>query len=192
MNWKYIFNPFLKFSEKHLLIVGVLSVIIGSFIGNSFSVTYDGVFDAHPSATTFMESLKENAINILAVSVLLIILGKIINAKTRIIDIFSISMIYRIPIYISGIFINIPLFNKITNKVLANKDHLENIKFDTMELVSILAASSILMILLIYSITLLVNGFRTATNLKKWQYYIYFAIVLIIAEVLSKILINSL
>ncbi len=61
-----------------------------------------------------------------------------------------------------------------------------------MELISIMAVSSILMIFLIYAIVLLVNGFRTATNLKKWQYYIYFAIALIIAEVLSKVLINNL
>ena len=192
MNWKYLFNPLLKFSERSLLILGILSIVAGSLIGHYFSLTFDGAFDTHPLQITFIESLKENAINILMVFILLLILGKIINLKTRLVDIATISMIYRIPIYISGPLINLPVFKAIADKVLANKDNLENIKFETLELFSILAASSVLMIFLIYSIVILVNGFRTATNLKKWQYYVYFAIVLIIAEVLSKTLINNL
>lgn len=192
MNFKYIINPFSRVSERNLLIIGFLSIIAGSIIGKYFSVTYDGTFDAHASAITFIDSLKENAINILVVFVLLLILGKIIYPKTRFIDILTISMIYRIPIYISSTLISLPFFNNITNQVIENKDHLENIRFDTMDLFSILVVSSILMIFLIYAIVLLVNGFRTATNLKKWQYYIYFTIVLIIAEVLSKFLINKL
>lgn len=192
MNWKYLFNPFLKFPERNLLIAGFLSVIAGSLIGKYFSVTYDGIFDAHSSSTTFLDSLMENAINILVVFVLLLILGKIINPKTRLIDILNISMFYRIPIYISSTLVTLPLFDNITNQVLENKDHLENIKFDIIELFSILSVSSILIIFLIYSIVLLVNGFKTTTNLKKWQYYIYFTIFLIIAEILSKFLINNL
>ncbi len=192
MNWKYFFNPLLKFSERSLLILGILSVIAGSLIGHYFSLTFDGAFDTHPLQINLLESLKENAINILMVFILLLILGKIINPKTRLVDIATISMIYRIPIYISGPLINLPVFKTIGDKALANKDNLENIKFETLELFSILAASSVLMIFLIYSIVILVNGFRTATNLKKWQYYVYFAIVLIIAEVLSKTLINNL
>lgn len=192
MNWKYLFNPLLKFSERSLLILGILSIAAGSLIGHYFSLTFDGAFDTHPLQITFIESLKENVINILLVFILLLILGKIINRKTRLVDIATISMIYRIPIYISGPLINLPVFKAIADKVLANKDNLENIKFETLELFSILAASSVLMIFLIYSIVILVNGFRTATNLKKWQYYVCFAIVLIIAEVLSKTLINNL
>ena len=182
----------MKFSERNLLIIGVLSVLAGSLVGKYFSVTYDGIFDAHSSPNTFINSLKENAINILTVFVLLVILGKVIYPKTRFIDIINISLIYRIPIYISSPLISLPLFDKISEQVLNNKDHLENLKFDTMDLISIMVVSSILMIFLIYAIVLLVNGFRTATNLKKWQYYIYFAVVLIIAEVLSKVLINNL
>ena len=132
MNWKYFFNPLLKFSERSLLILGILSVIAGSLIGHYFSLTFDGAFDTHPLQITLLESLKENAINILMVFILLLILGKIINPKTRLVDIATISMIYRIPIYISGPLINLPVFKTIGDKVLANKDNLENIKFETL------------------------------------------------------------
>lgn len=191
MNWKYFFNPFLKFSERYLLLIGILSVIAGSLIGMIISVTFDGVFSIHPAARTFAESLKENTINVSVVFISLLILGKIINRKTRLIDILAISMIYRIPLYLSAFFVKLPVLDRVIEKIEVHKDHLANLKFDPMELVLILGISSVLMIFLAYAVILLVNGFRTATNLKKWPYYIAFVIVLLAAEVISQTLITN-
>ena len=44
-------------------------------------------------------------------------------------------MIYRIPIYVSGPLINLPVFDSVANQVLANKENLENIQFETLELI---------------------------------------------------------
>lgn len=191
MNWKYFFNPFLKFSERYLLLIGILSVIAGSFIGMICSVTFDGVFSTHPSVRTFAESLKENVINVSVVFILLLILGKIINRKTRLIDILAISMIYRIPLYLSAFFVKLPVLDRVIEKIEVHKDHLANLEFDPLELVLILGISSVLMIFLAYAVILLVNGFRTATNLKKWPYYIAFVIVLLAAEIISQTLITN-
>ena len=191
MNWKYFFNPFLKFSERYLLLIGILSVIAGSFIGMICSVTFDGVFSTHPSVRTFAESLKENVINVSVVFILLLILGKIINMKTRLIDILAISMIYRIPLYLSAFFVKLPVLDRVIEKIEVHKDHLANLEFDPLELVLILGISSVLMIFLAYAVILLVNGFRTATNLKKWPYYIAFVIVLLAAEIISQTLITN-
>ena len=60
MNWKYLFNPLLKFSERSLLILGILSIVAGSLIGHYFSLTFDGAFDTHPLQINLLESLKEN------------------------------------------------------------------------------------------------------------------------------------
>ena len=192
MNWKYLFNPFVKFSEISLLIVGLISIVIGSFIGNYFSVTFDGIIDAHSASRSFLSSLKENLINVILVFIVLSILGKIINSKTRLIDILNISMIYRIPLYLSGLLINNPILKSVSDQVAANIDTPQNIKFEALELVAILAISSVLILLVIYSIVLLVKGFKTATNLKKWQHYVFFALAFILAEVFSKIIINNL
>lgn len=191
MKWKYFFNPFLKFSEKSLLIVGLLSMVAGSFCGKYCSVTYDGVFSVHSARRTFLESLQENTANVLVVFLLLLILGKIINSKTRMIDILNISLIYRIPLYISGFFVNVPILNRVAEKIEASKDNLQNLKFDPLELIMISGISSFLILILVYAIVLLINGFRTATNLKKWQYYVAFAVVLIIGEVLSQTVIHN-
>lgn len=192
MNWKYLFNPFVKFSEISLLIVGLISIVFGSFIGNYFSVTFDGIIDAHSASRSFLSSLKENLINVILVFIVLSILGKMINSKTRLIDILNISMIYRIPLYLSALLIDMPILKSVGDKVAANIDSPQNIKFEALELVAILAISSVLILLVMYSIVLLFKGFKTAINLKKWQHYVFFALALILAEVFSKIIINNL
>ena len=174
------------------MIVGVLSIIVGSSIGSYFSVIYDGIVDAHSAPTTFINSFKQNIINVLTVFAVLIILGKLINSKTRIIDILNISMIYRIPIYLSSTLISIPLLKNIGDKVLANSAHPENIEFEVLELVALLAISSVLILFIVYAIVLLTNGFKNATNLKNRFHYILFALALIVAEIVSKIIINNL
>lgn len=80
---------------------------------------------------------------------------------------------------------------RVANQVLANKENLQNLQFNPTDLIIVLGFSMIMMVFLAYSIVLLANGFRTATNVKKWQHYVFFAIAIVIAEIVSKILINK-
>lgn len=191
MIWKYIFNPFLKYSEKTLIIIGIISIMLGSLCGSYFRVSFDGIFDAHLSASiTFLDSLKENLINVFVVFILLSILAKILYKKSRIIDILSLSMIYRIPIYLMTLFISNPMLASVNDKIMKDIENPVNIDFSIWEMTVLAGVSIVTIVLLVYAIVLLTNGFKTATNLKKWQNYIWFAAALIIGEIVSKMLIN--
>lgn len=192
MNWKTIFNPFSKFTETQLLVFGIAITVIGSFFGFFFQVSYDGVLDVHSKNVTFFESLKENAVNVFSIFVVLLVLGKIINQRTRIIDILNTSLVSRLAIYLIAIFANNPVMERITNQVLESKDHLENFQLNPTDLIITMGISILMMVFLTYFIVLLVNGFRTATNIKKWQHFVFFAIAIIVAEIISKILISNL
>ncbi len=192
MNWKTIFNPFEKFDEKPLLLFGIAITLIGSFFGFFFQVSYDGVLDAHQNSVTFIGSLKENTVNIFSIFVVLLVLGKIINRRTRIIDILNTSLVSRLPIYLTATFVNNPAMEKVANQVLENKDNLQNFQFNPTDLVVIMGISMVMMVLLCYFIVFLVNGFRTATNVKKWQHFVLFAIAIVVAEIISKFLIYNL
>ena len=192
MNWKLFFNPFEKFSEIQLLVFGIIITILGSFIGSSLGVIYDGVFDVHVYQTTFAQAILVNFINILSVFVPLLILGKIINSKTRIIDILNVSLISRFPIYIAGLLANNEKMNGITENILKEINTPEKLQIPTTDLVYLMVFSSLMMILLVYSIVLMFSGFRTATNVKKWQHFIFFAIAIIVAELISKVTIGGL
>ena len=113
MNWQIILNPFIKFSEKQLLIVGISSAIAGSLIASMIGVTFDGLIDVHLyPEITFLDSLKENSILIILITLLLFGFGKIINSKTRFIDILNSSLLFRIPFYISALLTSIPVIKK--------------------------------------------------------------------------------
>lgn len=189
--FKSIFNPQGRFQENHLLIFGCLSFILGSGIAYFCGATYDGIFDVHlplNGKISLSKLILENAINVICVFVLLFIFGKIINPKTRWIDILNASLLYRIPIYISVFFTALPVFNHLSKMVQENQGNLTQFPFSAIDLVQILVASMLIMLLFVYAIVLLVNGFKTATNTKKWQHFVVFTFLLIIAEIISKIL----
>ena len=190
MNWKIIFNPFEKFSEITLLIFGIIITLIGSWISYHFGVIFDGIFDAHISEITFGQSLLTNIFNIISVVIVLFILGKIINPKTRFVDIINIAMISRIPIYILGIFTNNEKMNSITDKLINGINNPKTIPISSEELALLLIFSVVGLMAIAYMIVLLVFGFRTATNVKKPQHWVFFAFALIVAEIISKFLMD--
>ncbi len=42
-----LFKPFEKYSEKTLLLLGVIFTLIGSFVAYVFNIRFDGVIDVH-------------------------------------------------------------------------------------------------------------------------------------------------
>lgn len=190
MNWKLLFNPFGIYSEKQLLVSGILITLAGSFVGSLFNVTFDGVLDVHQYETDFLTSLKENSINVACIFIVLFILGKLINRKTRAIDIFNTAMVSRFPQYISAMITALPVLKKVEDEIISHQGDLQHLNFQPMDLMLLFVISMILLAITAYYITLLVNGFRTAVNAKKWQHFVGFAIALIIAEIISKLLIS--
>lgn len=193
MNLQIILNPFTRFSERQLLSIGIISAIAGSLIAVACGVTYDGVIDVHTYPdTTFVDSVKENLIAIILLTCLLFALGKIINPKTRFIDILNSVLIFRIPFYISALLTSVPAMRNVEKEVLKNMNSLDKMSIQPFDLTVLLLISILLIVFLVYSIMLLFKGFKTATNAKKPINYISFAIALILAEVISKIILSTL
>lgn len=179
---KTFINPLSKFQENTILTTGIIGLVITSLVGYVFNVKFDGAFDAHTtSSTTFINSFLENLIQVLCVFVLLFALGKIINKKTRGIDILNTSLLYRIPFIFIGILTGLPVYKKVEMLIKDN-----NLTLESMDYIQLITSSIFILLLLIYSIVLLVNGFKTATNAKKWQHYVALTLVLIAIEIISK------
>jgi len=190
MNWKLFFNPFSKFSEKALLISGILFLVVGSFIGYYFGVTYDGIFDVHISTVTLIESLTENVINVVILSLLLFIAGIIINSKTRIIDVLNVALISRFPIYLAGLFANNQRISEISEQLMDSVHQETPASVSSSDMMILMLFSAVLILLLAYQLMLMVFGFKTAVNARKWQHWLLFAFALIAAEVISKAIIH--
>ncbi len=188
-----LFNPFEKYSEKALLIAGVFFTLIGSYIAFLFNIRFDGLIDIHTyKEISFLQVLSDNAVNIFSSALLLFIIAKYINKKTRIVDIIVISLIARIPYYL------LPIFN-INNSLgksgeeilqLTNPEFIGQISFFSWSITIVFAIFSILF--LVWYIALLFNGFKVASNAKGAKHIVLFIIVILLAEILSRFLIIQL
>lgn len=110
---KIILNPFQTFSEKKLIAFGITTALIAIILSVPFNGRFDGVIDLHfVQKTTLLKSALDILIGILIITIMLFIIGKYINKKTRFIDILSSTLIAKIPFYFLLFFnINNLMFN---------------------------------------------------------------------------------
>ncbi|WP_432673127.1 hypothetical protein [Flavobacterium sp. SM2513] len=189
---KILFNPFEQFSERSLILFGIAATILLSMTGAYFNARFDGVIDLHFSMPTFfMDTLMDNAVNIVVLSVALFTLGKFRNNKTRFIDVFSASLIARLPYYL------LPFFNW-NNTILNESEKLMQQfatvqpgmapQFDTIQMLTLVLFAGVSIVFLSWFIYLLYQGYKVATNAKGAVEVVLFGVSLIGAEVISKLI----
>lgn len=189
--YKTLLNPFEKFSEKQLLIFGILFLFMGSYIGFFSNAYFDSILHiSFVENATYFNSIAQNLIIIILLTLVLFALGKYLNPKTRLIDLLNVSLIARIPFYFSTLinFNNSTL--KLTDKIMNNLDAIQNIKFSTSEYLFLIITSVFGILCLLLFAILLWNGFKTATNAKTTKETVLLIITLLIANFMSSYLIN--
>ncbi len=188
-----LYNPFEKYSEKQLLIVGVLGNLLLIFLSYQFNTKFIGNLKLVPLNTIELKNvIFQHLIILISITVLLFGIGKYLNSKTRFIDIFNTCLISRI------VFFTIPLMNynnkmfEITKNgklLLATSNPAITVTND----VSILLFFSIIaLISAVWFFILLYKGFKTSTNAKDSKSTILFITTFIISEILSEIVILNL
>lgn len=189
---KNLFNPF-HLSEKKLLPFGIVTLLIGAYLGFVFNSRFDGVIDLHfTEKVSFFQPLSDLLIAIATLSVILYLIGLYINKKTRLLDLFLAVLIAKIPFYL------LPLFNignkmqEVSNKIVALINPKSDLQLLPNEILLLILSSIISLLAIIWSIILLYNGFKTATNSKETKHSILFVIGLLFSEIVSKIIIHFL
>ncbi len=189
MDWTVLWNPLKSLKSTTILLIGLLFFVLGNLAAAYFDFVFNGVLDIHQvGGRELWYAFKENAVIVALLAVMLYGLGYAINRKTRLIDILNAVLVFRIPFYVVVLWSSLPFFTDLLANIEDNKDNLVNLHFEILQLVGLLVFALFILLLLIYAILLLFNGFKTATNAKKWQHFLLFGVVLFIAEVISKIL----
>lgn len=195
MNWKILLNPFEKYSEKTLLLFGITLTLLGSFTGYLMNARFDGIIDMHiVKNTVWFEPLVDNLLNTLTLFIVFFAFGKTINPKTRAVDLLTVSLISRIPIYLISLANIGGVIGRATQNILTgiDFDNLQNPpQFEMQDMAVILVFALFSIALLIWTIALLWNGFRVATNTKGTRNIVIFVFLFILAYVVSKILIST-
>ncbi|MDQ0780708.1 YIP1 family protein [Chryseobacterium sp. W4I1] len=188
MNWKTIFNPFERFDDKLLLVVGLFTVaaaiLTGYWTGTCFSSIYK------------ISSLEQVTLQAVAIPtlvsfafaiVVLFILGKILNTKTRFIDIVNTVLISQLFLIILQSTEKISIIKEAPKRVMSHQAD-PSTPLPVLDIAVMLTMAFFTIIILIYSITIYYNGFKTATNIKKWQHIVLFTAVSLIMTLICQIL----
>lgn len=186
---QFIKNPFEISSDKSLTTTGIILFIIGISLAYFFQIQLQ-ILRVNPLVKlTITDIIIGHLIILSALTIVYFILGKIINRKTRLLDILNMVLISLAPLYL--IFfenINGYMYEEIYQMEEGIKSGgILNIKTSIFSVIISVMSISIT----IYFIYLLFIGFKTATNAKKiWHYVLFFAI-LFITDLLCSGLINS-
>jgi hypothetical protein len=183
---KILLNPFEKFSEKQLFVFGILFLLIGSFLGYQFNALFDSILHlSFPDNISFIHHLLQNIILTLILSLFLYAFGIYFNSKTRYIDILNVSLIARIPFYLTTLANINDASSTISNKLLESLNDLKSTSISTQDYSFLIATSILSLVCIIWLAVLLWNGFKTATNAKTTKQIVLFILVILVANFIS-------
>lgn len=188
MNWKTWVNPFSRYPESTLFLIGIFAFLLLNVLCSLFQMKMDGILHyTFANQNTWWEILLQNTEVIGLTLLVLCILAFLYNKKTRIIDVVNAVLVSCIAqvflIAISGI----PFFQESSLRLAKAAATPERIMENKTDLMVVLVFSCLLVPFLVYSVVLLYHGFRTATNMKSWQQISVFFIVLFVLNLISQL-----
>lgn len=188
MTWKTIFNPFEKFDEKSILAVGVVFFILNFFGCYYAGMINDSIFHLSilEEGQTIWDVVTINLMSYAFAIIVLLILAKFINTKTRIIDIINTVLISQIPLIITMPMMTLPFFKEANTNIAKSAGNFA--KIEILDLMIVAIVGCITLPFLVYSFVLYFNGFKTAANIKKWQHIVIFVVVSFISTIVSQII----
>ena len=190
MNWKTLFNPFEKYSEYKLLLFGILSFILTPFVSyyTQNRMTSFMRFDSPEEVLTLKSSFLYCSVSIVSIILILYLIAIVFNKRSRFIDITNtilVSNAINIPILLLTHLIDV-------NKAFSSDGINENFYQYIINLLFIILITAFVISLVIYSIVLFFNGFKTATNIKKLPQIILFVFIFFVSLMICQILIPQL
>ncbi|MFA7273046.1 MAG: hypothetical protein WC044_04220 [Crocinitomicaceae bacterium] len=182
---KLFLNPFEKYSEKIFIPLGLSVLLLGSFLASFCSANFDGLLDLHFSASSvsFFEIVYQNVVNLIIIGALLYLAGYLVNPKIRAIDIVSTVLVARIPFYFLALF---NISKKFSFKEDATLQEINAFAIDNIFL--LLGFGLLVLLIVIWMVALLYNGFKVATNAKGSKPVVLFILAIVLSEILTKLI----
>ncbi|MDM1528414.1 hypothetical protein [Myroides odoratimimus] len=187
----YILKPFENVQEKTLLAIGVLTGVVISCLQLLTHMRSIAILKqiALKSAPTLAQTLSDFVITTIVMTLALFVFGKIINKKTRLIDILNTVLIARICLDISVLFdingylsdFSLQLIDNIANPEILLKSNPQGFVY----LIITSFASILCLVGFGYYIY---QGFKLATNLKKKYMIIVFVLIILLVDTLTRLI----
>ncbi|MCC5917408.1 MAG: hypothetical protein JJU02_08795 [Cryomorphaceae bacterium] len=186
INWKFIFNPFNRIAGAEALLLGLVFLIVGATLAGITNARFDGAIDLHfVEDSNFLTALIDQVINAVIITACFYLTAWLSGAKkTRIIDIAGTMLLAKAPYAL------LPLLNLGgvmygPGMALAAGDQPDATEMGIMILLSIP-----LIAFTVWSIALMVNAYKVSANLRGKRMVIGFIIALLVAEIITKIIVQ--
>ncbi|MBI3143437.1 MAG: hypothetical protein HYZ16_11485 [Bacteroidetes bacterium] len=184
-----LINPFERWSEGRLLLVGSLGLALGSLMGYWFHVRWDGVIDMHAvRQLDWWQPWADNLINVSSLSICLYVSGLMINKKTRYIDILAAVLVARIALYITSVSNSTGFLVRFGEQVLASLTQGGSPAINDLPIAGAIALILFVMGLMVWHFALLYQGFRVASNAKGATSVMAFISAVVVAELVAKLI----
>lgn len=186
-----LFNPFTKTAGIKAFAIGMLFLLLSSFLAGLFGARYDGVLDMHLTAkSSFLKALYDNLINVASLTFFFYLFALIFTGtRTRFVDILGTVTLARFPMALIPL-TNIGNFNyemgvKMTE--IQNPPH--TFPLTITETIFLVLSVLFILLVIVWYVVLLYRAYAVSTNLKGGKMVGSFIVGLLLAEVCSKILI---
>ncbi len=176
MDNSYLTNPFIRIAGYKSLMIGFAGLLLVSFISYITGTHFNGLlFVGFAKDSEFVYYFLEHIIGWIVISTFLFLSG-IILSKTqfRLIDILGTTILARLPLIIAPLIRLLPYF--------------QSFVFQSWEMYFIYG---VYLLSVIWTIALLFNAFKISCNLKNERLIIAFAVSIILSEIISQLIINS-
>lgn len=184
-----LFQPFTYFQEKQLLLFGLVIGLLSCLLQLTTHTRIISILQltALDQSPTFLQAIADYTISSIVMALALFIFGRIINPKTRWIDIFNTIIIARIPLLLPLLF-DIKGYISDKQKVLIQSISDPEALSNQAELTPILFFGILVLLLLVAFGYYLYQGFKTATHLKKTGHIVIFIVLTFGIDLLTRLL----
>jgi hypothetical protein len=191
--WNYLFRPFLYIAGGKSLCLGVIVLLVMTFLGYWSFTVFDGVLDAHYLRLDKPIPLLHHvycvfgswAVSVLVFYIMALLVSKV---KTRFIDIAGTLAIAKIPCILEAIVGFIPAVHLSFGQNVETITVQDTLAMLQNNIVWILFLSVICLITLVWTIFLMYNAYSVSANIKGTKGILSFIGALLISEILSKVL----
>lgn len=187
-----LFRPFERYSERLLLGIGSGAAAVAVLLSVGFNARFDGALDLHFSANvSWFRALADHLTDIWITALLLFFFGWQMNRKTRFVDILNGVLIARIPMYMLAFGNAGNFMTDLGEQSLQLLRTGEPLSLSAGGWIRVAVFALLTLLFIVWSVALLWNGFRIASNGKGAGAVIRFIIALFTAEILTKIVLGA-
>ncbi|MDR0231166.1 MAG: hypothetical protein LBI82_03500 [Dysgonamonadaceae bacterium] len=184
--WKWVYNPFEKVAGWKAFGIGIVILSITTIVGYFGDTVFYGISVKVVPNITWILAISLQALG-LAVTVAVMYIAALLFAKhVRFQDILGTVTLSKYPLILMS-FLSLAFGRKLAS-IDIDKFINNEVTFSDYSLLLVFGVISI--ILLVWSITLLYQAFKISTNLKGVKCGVLFAVVMLISEIITYVLIT--